>query len=254
LQKGSSHLSIIDLHTHIVPAVDDGARTISEALDILGNMRKKLESGSTVVFTPHYSSSMNKRVVYGRRGISVRFQQQMEDRYYDEMNFLTAGELMITGSSLRFMEEIRYPGTGWVLVEFSTGISWIEMLIQLKRLTKRGYAPLIAHPERYRWCRRNRNRLIGLSRMGCGTVVSARSFQFKKYAATAGKLLKDGLSHALCSDVHSLGDRILDESFKNVIEEFSAVPWQVITGEMPDLILNDSRLPELPLIPHRKSR
>ncbi len=218
---------------------------------MLNNMKNRLEPQSTVVFTPHYSSFMSGRIVDGKRSASIRFQQQMEEKYLGQMSFLSAGELMIRGSSLKHMEQVRYPGTGWVLVEFDTGVSWIETLIQLKRLIKRSYLPLIAHPERYRWCRQNRNRLARLSRMGCGSVVSARSLRFKKYAATARNLLRDGFSHALCSDAHSPEDLILDTSLENKVKEFSGVPWHVLTGEMPEMILNDMRLPELPLPVHR---
>lgn len=217
-------------------------------------MRDELEADSTVVFTPHYSCSMDRRVFDARQRRSNQFQDRMEEEYSPGLNFLTAGELMIRGSSLKYIEGTRYPGTGWVLVEFETGVSWIETLIQLVRLIKRGYSPLLAHPERYRWCRRKRDRLIKLSRMGCGSMVSARSLRFEKYAATARNLLGEGLSHVLCSDAHSPRDLILDGRLKGKLEEFSRVRWSVLTSEMPELILNDMKLPELPLLKRRKSQ
>lgn len=221
---------------------------------MIGRLRDSLKVGSTVVFTPHYSCLMNRREVDTRQRRSYQFQDQMEEKYSPGLNFLTAGELMIRGSYLKYMERIRYPGTGWVLVEFETGISWIETLLQLRRLIKKGYSPLVAHPERYRWCRRKRNRLLTLSRMGCGSIVSARSLRFEKYAATARNLLGDGLSHALCSDAHSPRDFILDRRLQKKVEEFSRIPWQTLTSEMPEMILNDMKLPELPLFPRRKSQ
>ncbi|OPX31786.1 MAG: hypothetical protein B1H09_02135 [Gemmatimonadaceae bacterium 4484_173] len=221
---------------------------------MISSMRDRLESDSTVVFTPHYTSFMGDMVMVGKRRISIQFQKQMEEKFKEEISFLSAGELLLRGSSLKHMEEVRYPGTGWVLVEFDTTVSWIESLIQLKRILRKGYYPLIAHPERYRWCRQNRNRLVKLSRMGCGAVVSARSLRFKKYAAAARGLLTDGFCHCLCSDAHSPQDLILDNSLKDIIQGFSTVPWSVLTGELPELILNDMKLPELPLVTHRKSR
>ena len=252
MQKGSSHLSVIDLHSHIVPAVDDGARTNSEAIEIISRMRERLERGSTVVFTPHYSCSMSRRVVDGRHKRSLQFLDRVEAEFSPDLSFLAAGELMIERSSLRYMEETRYPGTGWVLVEFNTGVSWIETLIQLRRIINRGYSPLIAHPERYRWCRQRNERLIKLSKMGCGTMVSARSFRLNRYANTARKLLKNGLSHALCSDAHSIRDIILDGELKKKLDESSSIPWQVLTGDIPNMILNDLKLPELPLTGERQ--
>ncbi|MCK5786802.1 MAG: hypothetical protein KAH54_09640 [Candidatus Sabulitectum sp.] len=232
--------------------MDDGARTNFEAIEIITRMRERLEPGSTIVFTPHYSSSMSRRVADGRRRKSVQFLDRMEEEFSPDLSFLAAGELMIQRGSLKHMEEIRYPGTGWVLVEFDTGVSWIETLIQLKRIINKGYSPLIAHPERYRWCRRKNKKLITLSEMGCGTMVSARSFKLKRYAAAARNLLKDGLSHALCSDAHSIRDPILDGDLKKKLDESSSVPWQILTGDIPDMILNDLKLPELPLTGKRR--
>ncbi|MCK5840961.1 MAG: hypothetical protein KAH31_02245 [Candidatus Sabulitectum sp.] len=215
-------------------------------------MSASLEADSTVVFTPHYSCRMNRTIAMARRKRSMKFQDRVEEEFFGKLNFFLAGELMIGGSSLRYMEEIRYPGTGWVLVEFSTSVSWLETFIQLRRLISRGYKPLIAHPERYGWCRRKRSRLVTLSRMGCGAMISARSFRIKKYALTARSMLKDGLSHAICSDAHSPEDQILDRRLKEKIAEFSRVPWEVLTKEIPEMILNDERLPELPLPKERK--
>ncbi len=214
---------------------------------MIDRMSRSLEAGSTVVFTPHYSCSMNRKIVIARQSRSLQFIDRIEKEIHGELNFLNAGELMVQGRALNHLEEVRYPGTVWVLVEFNTGVTWIETLVQLKRLIKKGYMPLLAHPERYRWCRRKPERLINLSLIGCGTMVSARSFRSRKYAAAARNLLSEGLSHALCSDAHSPADMILDDELKNKVYKFSRVPWQILTGEIPEMILNDSRLPELPL-------
>ncbi len=215
-------------------------------------MIDKLEINSTVVFTPHYSSSMSKRIIHSRTERANRFQDRVEEEFPEALSFLTSGELMVRGHFLKHMEQVRYPGTGWVLIEFGTAVTWIETLIQVRRIISKGYYPLIAHPERYRWCRRKRSRLIKLSKMGCGALVSARSLSFQKYASTARNLLRDGLCHAICSDAHSPRDYILDKKLEKKLEGFSRIPWSVITRTMPELILNDMKLPELPLLEQKK--
>ena len=215
-------------------------------------MRDQLEVNSTVVFTPHYSSSMSGRIVHARSERANLFQDRIEEEFPEGLSFLTAGELMVRGHFLKHMEQVRYPGTGWVLIEFGTGVTWIETLIQVRRIISKGYYPLIAHPERYRWCRKKRSRLIKLSKMGCGALVSARSLIFEKYAATARNVLRDGLCHAICSDAHSPRDYMLDSRLKKKLEDFSRIPWSVLSRSMAELILNDMKLPELPLIEQKK--
>ncbi len=197
---------------------------------------------------------MHSRVVSARINASFRAQDIFEEQYQNKLNFLVAGELMLNTFSSRGVEAIRYPGTGWILVEFRLGVSWIETLIKLKRLIDKGYSPLLAHPERYKWCRRNNRKLIRLSEMGCGIVVSARSFHFKKYAVVARTILKQGLAHALCSDAHSPKDLVLNEKLRSKYCSFSDVPWNLVTYELPNRILNDMQLPKLPLICRKKSK
>lgn len=213
---------------------------------MLDSMNSVYESGSSVVVTPHYTTSMPGRVIEVRSRRVAAFVESVEDTVVFEL--IPAGELLISGLELAPLELVRYPGTGWVLVEFSTGISWLETLFHLKRILKRGYFPLVAHPERYRWCRGNPLRLVTLSAMGCGTLVSARSLRFEKYAATARRILAKGLAHGLCSDAHSPSDHILDRRLKARLEESTDIPWDLLTREIPRLVLDDKPLPPLPLV------
>ena len=243
--KGCTNLPVIDLHSHLVPGVDDGAQTHDESLTILRRMGREYGSGSTVVFTPHYSAFMPSRVAGGRQGNVNRFIEGVSGQF--DMEFLPAGELLVKGFSLENLEKVRYPGTGFVLVEFNSGVAWVETLLHLRRIIRKGYRPLIAHPERYYWCRNRGDRLVKLSRMGCGSIVSARSLRYPKYAGAARKLLSKGLAHAIASDVHSSSDRILSGELKSELGAFSCVPWDVLTYEIPSLILEDGSLPLLPL-------
>jgi tyrosine-protein phosphatase YwqE len=191
---------------------------------------------------------MPRTVVNSRKQKSFQFATKQESEFSGVLSYLTAGELLIEAPSIRYLEETRYPGTGWVLVEFAERTTWFHLLFQIKRILSSGYFPLIAHPERYRWCRSRKERLIKLSKMGCGVLVSARSLRLAKYSAAASQLLQEGLCHALASDVHSPRDFILDDQLKEIVEKTTILPWQLLTMEMPDRILNDMKLPELPLL------
>jgi protein-tyrosine phosphatase len=233
------------LHTHIVPGVDDGAGSIEEAFELIRRINVRSEAGSVVCMTPHYSVSMT--------GASFRSTNRRASRFIEitgdcpGLSFHLAGELMVHGLSLSFIEECRYPGTGWVLTEFPVSVTWLETRFHLKRMLKRGYRPLLAHPERYSWCRRNIYRLVELSCMGCGVLVSARSFRIGKYARTAKMLLHEGLAHGLASDLHSSGDHILDSSLRELIGFSPTASWDALTMELPGRVLDDLDLPRLPL-------
>ncbi len=229
----------------MVPGVDDGAGSHGEALRILERMGSEYPTGSTVVLTPHFTAYMPGRVAGGKSDSTVRFIEGAEKLTH--LRLMAAGELMISGFALENLERCRYPGTGYVLIEFFPGITWMETLLQIRRLLRRGYRPLLAHPERYHWCRRRSDRLVKLSRMGCGALVSARSFQSRKHAPEARRLLEGGFAHGLCSDAHGHRDTILGEELRKRLGPDLHVPWEVYTGELPSMVLEDLSLPELPL-------
>lgn len=189
---------------------------------------------------------MPSRLQEGRKADAGRFVSGIGDRF--DLELLAAGELLLSGFRLDGLERLRYPGTGWVLVEFSTGVTWMETLIRLRLVLRRGFRPLLAHPERYRWCAGKPERLIELSRMGCGSLASARSLRKPEYASFMRDLLAAGLYHAVSSDVHSLSDHVLDSGTRErlAIQE-GGMYWEALTGENPARVLEDLALPALPL-------
>lgn len=240
-----SILPVIDLHSHIVPGVDDGARNYEESSKILDDMEQAYTDDSIVVFTPHYTVNMPAKLTAGRNRRVIEYIKYLSDKY--SFSIISAGELLLRGLSQQNLEQARYPGTGWVLIEFSSRVGWLKALLCIRRIIRKGYSPLIAHPERYGWCRRKNSRLAVLSRMGCGTLMSARSFRNPKYAPVAGKLLEAGLVHGIASDTHSPGDYILDSRLRTLVEKYSCISWSRLTYENPRIILEDEILPVLPL-------
>lgn len=244
-RKERNNLPVIDLHTHLVPGVDDGVQTHGEAISILQRMEEAYGPGSGVVFTPHYKAFMPMRVAGGRDANVGRFMDGITGMF--RLELYAAGELLVHGIALENLEKVRFPGTGFVLVEFYDGVTWVETLLHLRRIMRKGYKPLIAHPERYGWCRKRGDRLVKLSRMGCGSIVSARSLRYPRFAGTARMLLAEGLAHAVASDVHSSSDWILSGKLKGMIQNMSVVDWEILTMEIPSLVLEDGLLPDLPL-------
>ncbi|PIE52894.1 hypothetical protein CSA37_04430 [Candidatus Fermentibacteria bacterium] len=238
-------LGVIDLHSHIVPGVDDGSRSFEESSEMLDRIWKDCGRDTVMVMTPHFSTSMPSSVASGRRKKGLRFLEWAGPRW--KMDLLLAGELMLQGLSTNNAECARYPGTGWVLVEFQPDTLWIQVKLLLRRLIRSGFRPMIAHPERYSWCRRREGRLVELSRMGCGSMVSARSFRVQKYASSARQLLSQGLVHCIASDAHSSGDYILNGEMRKIVSDSLRVSWETLTWQMPGMVIEDELLPLLPL-------
>lgn len=227
-----------DLHTHIVPGVDDGPVTPAEALRILGKLRSSMPDGSVIAATPHFSTSMPELAVISRADRACRFAEKASD---PKLRVLCAGELRLGFTRSRAHEVVAYPGTRRVLVEFSPGMIWFGVLRLSMRIMKRGYRPLLAHVERYSWATRARIRF--LAGLGSGISVSLRSLAVHRYRKRAEWVMGEGLCHVLTSDCHTENDMVLGEEARMVVEKLCPGAWPALTVENPARILADEPLP-----------
>jgi protein-tyrosine phosphatase len=149
----SDATSYVDIHSHLVPGVDDGARTIEDSLESLGRM---VALGiRTVVTTPHFDASL----LSGPRGeerileVETAFERLQEgaSERFPELRLLRGFELMLDDPAPDLSDpRVRMAGTSSVLVE------WPSMEVPpgtpevLARLRGQGWRPIVAHPERYR--------------------------------------------------------------------------------------------------------
>lgn len=148
--------SIIDIHAHILSAIDDGARNIEESVKMA---RMAQEQGIChIIATPHYSlkndnagkqlgekaSVLQQELL--RQGIQIKLSTGQEVLYHDSVTeLLKSGEVMPLA------------GSCYVLVEFAESVSWRELYQAARKLRMAGYLPIIAHAERYQ-CLREEDR------------------------------------------------------------------------------------------------
>lgn len=135
-----------DWHCHMLPGVDDGVRTMDETLEIL--RQYEAEGVEEVWFTPHImedipNSTESLRVrfdeVLNAYSGSVKLHlgsENMMDNLFEER--LDAGDLLPIGED-----------GGYLLVETSYFNPPLGMKDTLKKIAKKGYVPVLAHPERY---------------------------------------------------------------------------------------------------------
>ena len=137
---------VIDLHSHILPGVDDGAYTMADALEMA---RMAADSGvHTLVATPHYR-------YYGHDNhsqILETFDRLQDQLAYEQipLNLVLGTEIWLAHGNCPTLESnMCYPNTNWFLAEFSVDESPENMDQMLLAYADLGYRPVIAHPERY---------------------------------------------------------------------------------------------------------
>ncbi|KWW16565.1 MULTISPECIES: CpsB/CapC family capsule biosynthesis tyrosine phosphatase [Peribacillus] len=201
---------MIDIHSHILPELDDGAGNIKESVEMA---RKAVEQGITdIIATPHYYKGK-----YDNDKEKVERKTWQLNRVLDELDIPLK---VWPGQEIRISDELledydnnsvmALNGSQYMLLELPSNHvpRYTERLIydlQMKRIT-----PIIAHPERNLEIIRNPHLLEELiwkgaySQLTAGSITGKfgwRTRRFSKY------LIHSGLTHFIASDAHNVGNR-----------------------------------------------
>lgn len=200
----------IDIHSHILPKIDDGAENFDVSMEML---RIAYADGiGSIILTPHYKPGRHNagqdkiksltgelRKEMGREGIDIRLYTGNEFYYYDGM--------------FRELEESRacaMAGSSYVLIEFNPMERFGYIRGGLYEALAHGYKPILAHAERYACLLGKVEWMEELSRMGsliqvnAGSILGKAGFGTKQFTK---KLLKESLVHFVATDAHDIEKR-----------------------------------------------
>ena len=139
---------MVDCHSHLLPGVDDGVQSMEESLQILREMEQ--QGIRRVWLTPHIMEDIPNETLALQRKFRELLQQ-----YRGAVELKLAAEYMLDNlfeerlekEDLLLLEE----GKRFLLVETSYFNPPMDLLSVLQRIQKKGYYPLLAHPERYEY-------------------------------------------------------------------------------------------------------
>ncbi len=195
-----------DMHSHMIPGIDDGAEDMDMALEMIRGMQslgyKKL------ITTPHIQWDIYKNtheiITNGCKAvqeklklenISIEFSAAAE--YFIDDHF---EDLLETGQPLLSF------GKNLILVEFSFVRQPVELKDILFKLQIKGYQPVIAHPERYLYFATQKNWFDEMKEMDCLfqlNLLSLCGYYGKKQEELAHYLIKKKYVSLLGSDLHN---------------------------------------------------
>lgn len=199
---------MIDLHCHLLPGIDDGARDAEQALALA---QMAVEDGiSHAVLTPHihlgrYDNSLASihRACNDFRALLARHEIPLQVGYAAEVHFCTQILDWVPEQKLPLLGH--WEGDGVVLLELPHSHIPVGVEELVGWLIKHRIRPMIAHPERNRDVLRSFEKLLPLANLGCLFQVTAGSVagQFGEPARLrAVQLLEQGLVTVLATDAH----------------------------------------------------
>lgn len=202
---------MIDIHCHILPDFDDGADSLTEALDMA--QMAALSGVTDIIATPHFRGVPEEleqlptiRQQYELLNTAI-YQAHIPLRLHPGAEILCVPETV----SLAISHQLpTLAQTNYVLTEFYFDESYSFMDETLAEIAASGYKPVVAHPERYGVIQREPQLLRRWARQGYviqlnkGSVLGAFGSRPEQ---TANEILAMGLAHLFASDAHSCHSR-----------------------------------------------
>ncbi len=203
LSKNSKNL-VVDIHSHLIPGIDDGAPTVDESLEMILQLK---ESGfKKLITTPHIHPrfpNTNRKIMSGLESLkdalkekSIEIAIEAAAEYYIDDQFI---------SLLNEGHEFLTFGDKCILIEcsFVSKPFFLESVIY--QLKDAGYAPVFAHPERYKFLEGEIGWLKEIKSTGILFQVTLGSLG--GYYGTAPRklgleIVKNGMVDFLGSDLH----------------------------------------------------
>ncbi len=245
-------LNLVDIHSHVLYGMDDGAKTIEDSLAML---KVAAEAGTTdLVATPHASPTykFDPELIRARfaevqaAGLGVRLYTGCDFHLsYDNIQDAIANPRKYTINQNRYL-----------LVEFSDLLIFHNTGEIFSRLQDAGMTPIITHPERNELLRQRIEDIAGWVEAGAFVQVTGQSLvgHFGRRAAEVSEtLLRRGLVHFIASDGHDLKHRPprMDEAYQWLTERFGEHTAQMLCVRNPRAALtgDDLGLPDLTMAP-----
>lgn len=201
---------IIDVHSHILPGLDDGASDMNESIEMLRQAQRQGICG--VIATPHYSGRYPNMCPERIRSLCREVQMAAEEKLQADIRIWPGQEILYTEDAVSLLEEgkiLTIADSRYVLTEFLPAAPYSYIFRGVKGLVLSGYRPVLAHAERYQ-ALREAGRLEELKDQGALVQLNFGSAGGKWYHGITRwcrKVLLEETADLLGTDMHDTGER-----------------------------------------------
>ncbi len=240
---------MIDLHSHILPGIDDGADSFEEAVAMA---LRAADTGCTaMVTTPH---QRHPRWWNGDREGLAKLRARLQEAVGDRLRLLPGGEIRVDSEWLTEAES--WPGGGflpvgdtrYLLIEFSRAGDGPAPEHIIHELVVAGWRPIVAHPELLPWLAEDLRRLDRLVDLGARFQLTAMSLtgEFgRRPKENSRRMIDASLAHFVASDCHGLDRRPpgLRRAHELISSRWSLTLADELTTLNPQAVLDDQPIP-----------
>ena len=197
---------MIDLHSHILPGIDDGAPTLEVSLEMA---RLAVADGiKTRACTPHIYPGMYLNDAQGIQDARDVLQAELAAQGIN-LQLVIGADVHLVPDLLEGVRAGRVPtlnGSRYLLLEPSHHVAPPRFEESVFQLVAAGYTPVITHPERLTWIETHHDVFVAMIRQGAWMQITAGALTgaFGKRAKYWGeRFIGEGHTHILATDAHS---------------------------------------------------
>lgn len=237
--------TIIDLHCHILPAIDDGAKTVNDSVEMA---RMAVKQGIThVLCTPHHNNGKYNNPAGMVISCVAAMQAELDQRGIPLLLF-EGQEVRIGGNISEQIQtnDILFADLNnrYILIEFPTNEipAYTDRLF--RELLENGHTPIIVHPERNAKFIEDPDKLLPFLEMGVLTQLTAPSYVGifgKKIERTAKKMVSSNLVFMMASDAHNIEKRgfFMEKAYAAIAKDFGQARVDAMQQMAKDILNGD---------------
>ena len=238
---------MIDFHTHILPNIDDGSRSIEETFNLIKEAKEAGFEG--IILTSHYIENYYETNVPERDVWVKAISENLQAKGIDT-NLYLGNEIYISNNMMELLEQGKAStinNSCYVLFELPLNAEPLNLYDAIYSLQENKLIPVLAHPERYSYVQKEPELIYDLIQKGClmqanyGSIIGQYGV---KAEYIVKKLLESNMIHFLGSDVHRQNSIYPKISF--AIEQIKAIigeeKLEELTTINPQLVLDNKKI------------
>lgn len=240
---------MVDIHCHVLPGIDDGARDWETAEKMC---RLAIRDGvKAIVCTPH----ANDTYAYDRSRF-MELVTELKQRIGEGLDLRLGCDFHLSfeniASAMADPDRFAIAGTDYLLVEFSDFSIPPAVYESLAKFVGMGITPIVTHPERNMLLQRRPETVVRLVDMGCAIQITANTFTGRwgeGARRTSEWLIERQAVHIIASDAHDTKSRppVLSGAREVITQQYGADLAHALLVSNPEAVIYNQPLPYLPV-------
>ncbi len=196
----------VDIHNHILPGIDDGAKNIKESINLINRLKDL--GVKEFIPTPHVYQDFYPNTDETIGDSYFKLLDALKPKLLSSIRINPAAEYMMDYHFEKLIEDKNlFTLKGhYVLVEMSYFQAPINLEDIIFKIKTKGYIPILAHPERYSYYHNNKDYYDKLKQLGCFfqlNLLSLTNYYGKNVEKTAAYLMDKNLIDFVATDAHN---------------------------------------------------